>query len=102
MNDRIVALKHQVLDLGCLFRHLVFGGGEGIGCRDNAGSDCLLGHLVPAAQHRLPPGVPGVIVRERDLLVLGVCRRWAGCQRPCRDCGQGDCDCRAFHAFLPY
>ena len=71
-DDRIIALQDQVLDLGGLLRHLVFRGGEGIGCRDDAVGDRLFRHLVPAFQHGLPPGIAGIVVGERDLLVFGV------------------------------
>ena len=68
-DDRVVALQHQVLDLRGLLGHLVLGRGERIGGGDDAGLDGGLRHLVPAPQHRLPPGVSGVVVGERDLLV---------------------------------
>ena len=71
-DDGIVALQDQVLDLGGLFRHLVLGGGEGVGSGHYAVGDGLLGHLVPALQHGLAPGVAGIVVGQRDLLVLGV------------------------------
>ena len=77
-DDRVIALQHEVLDLRRLLGHLVLGRGEGIGRGDDPGLDGRLRHLVPAPQHRLPPGVSGVVVGERDLLVLGVGKRRAG------------------------
>ena len=45
--------------------------------------DGLLGHLVPAGQHRLPPGIAGIVVGQRDPLVGCVRNRRAGhCHHP--------------------
>ena len=79
-DDGVVALEDQVLDLGGLLGHLVFGGGERIGRGDDAVLDGLLGHLVPAFQHRLAPGIAGIVVGQGDLLVFGISEGRTGCQ----------------------
>ena len=80
-HDRIVALQHQVLDLRGLLGDLVLGRRERISGRHDAGRHGGLRHLVPAAQHRLAPGIAGIVVRKRDLLVGGVGQRGAGAER---------------------
>ena len=65
-DDGVVALQDQVLDLRRLGRDLLVGGGEDVGRGDDAVGDRLLGHEVVALQHRLSPGVAGVVVRECD------------------------------------
>jgi hypothetical protein len=71
-DDGVVALQDHVLDLGGLFGRLVLGGGEGVGGGDDALLDGRAGDGGPAGEHRLAPGVAGVVVRERDALVGGV------------------------------
>ncbi len=61
-HDRVVALQDHVLDLRGLFRGLVFGRREGIRGRYDVIVDGLLGDGAPALQHRLSPGIAGVIV----------------------------------------
>ena len=61
-DDGVVTLKNEVLDLRGLFGRLVFGGGEGVGGSDLLVGNRLLGDLVPARQHRLTPGITGIIV----------------------------------------
>ena len=77
-DDRVIALQDQVLDLRRLRRHFLVGGGEDVGRGDDAVGDRLLGDDVVALQHRLPPGIAGVVVGEGDLLALGVGRGDAG------------------------
>ena len=74
-DDRVVALQDQVLDLRRLLGHLVLGGGEGVGGGDRAVGDRGRRHLLPALQHRLAPGVAGVVVRQRDALVRCIRQR---------------------------
>ena len=81
-DDRVVALQDQVLDLRRLLGHLVLGGGEGVGGGDGAVGDGGSRDLLPAFQHRLPPGVAGIVVGQRDLLAGGVGR--------CRKAGADD------------
>ncbi len=98
-DDGVIALEDQVLDLGGLFGHLVFRGGERIGGGNDTGFNGRLGHLVPAFQHRLAPGVSGVIVGQGDFLVLGVSEGRTACQ----DGGGGDGANQQFlqHTTLP-
>ncbi len=57
MTMAFVALEHEVLDLGGLLGRLVLGRRERIGRGDDAGLHRLGGDLLPALQHRLPPGI---------------------------------------------
>ena len=84
-DDRVIALQDQVLDLRRLGRHLLVGGGEDVGGGDDLVGDRLLGDGVVALQHRLPPGIAGVVVGEGDLLAAGVGKRRARRE----DCSQG-------------
>ena len=61
-DDRVIALQDQVLDLRGLGRHFLVGGGEDIGRGDDLVRDRLLGDDVVALQHRLAPGIAGVVV----------------------------------------
>src|SRR4029079_1850239 len=72
------ALKNEVLNLGCLFGHLIFGGGEWVSSGDDPGLYRRPRHLVPAPQHGLAPGIAGIIVGKRDFLVFGVGNSLAG------------------------
>ena len=76
-DDRVIALQDQVLDLRRLGRHFLVGGGEHVGGGDDLVGDRLLGDDVVAVQHRLAPGIAGVIVGEGDLLAAGVGKRRA-------------------------
>ena len=89
-DDRVVALQDEVLDLRRLGRDFLVGGGEDVGGGDDAVLDRLLGDDVVALQHRLPPGIAGIVVGEGDLLGVGVGLRAA---RGADDQGQcGKCD----------
>ena len=70
-HDGVVALQDQVLDLRGLGRHFLVGRGEHVGGSHHLVGHRLLGHGVIALQHRLAPGIAGVIVGKGDLHVLG-------------------------------
>ena len=61
-DDGVVALQDQVLDLRRLGRHFLVGGGEDVGGGDDLVGHRLLGHDVIALEHRLTPGIAGVVV----------------------------------------
>ena len=67
-DDGVIALQNHVLDLGGLFRRLIFCGRERIGGGHHASLHGFLGDLVPALQHGLTPGIACIIVRECNLL----------------------------------
>ena len=71
-DDRVIALQDEVLDLGGLGRHFLVGGGENVRRGDDPVRDRLLGDDVVALQHRLAPGIAGIIVGEGDLHLAGV------------------------------
>ena len=75
-DDGVIALQDQVLDLRGLGRHFLVGGGEHVGGGHDLVGDRLLGDDVVALEHRLPPGIAGIVVGEGDLLVarVGHCR----------------------------
>jgi len=80
-HDGVVALQYQVLDLRRLGRHLLVGSGEHVGGGDDSVLHRVLGDDVVAFQHRLAPGIAGVIVGEGDLHLAGVGLGRAGEQR---------------------
>jgi hypothetical protein len=99
-HDRVITLQDHVLYLGGLLGGLVLGGGEGVGGRHDALGHGRLGDRGPARQHRLTPGISGVVVGQRDPLVGGV---GEGGGRKCdggngRRCQQHLCE---FHVSLP-
>ena len=99
-DDRVIALQDEVLDLGGLGRHFLVGGRENIGCGDDLVRHRLLADDVIALQHRLAPGIAGVIVGKGDLLVARVGQRRRG-EKPGR-CGQCEHRDVAIHEnFLP-
>ncbi len=71
-DDGVIALQDQILDLGGLRRHFLVGGGEHVGRGDDLVRDRLLGDDVVALQHRLTPGIAGIVVGEGDLHFAGV------------------------------
>ena len=99
-DDRVVALQDQVLDLRRLGRHFLVGRREDVGRGHDLVRDRLLGDDVVALQHRLAPGIAGVVVGKGDLLVAGVGERRRG-EKPGR-CGQCEHRDVAIHGnFLP-
>ena len=76
-DDGVIALQDEVLDLRRLGRHFLVGGGEDVGRGDDPVRDRLLGDDVVALQHRLAPGIAGVVVGEGDLHLarVGLSRR---------------------------
>ena len=85
-DDRVIALQDEVLDLRRLRRHFLVGGGENVRRGDNPVRHRLLGDDVVALQHRLSPGVSGIVVGEGDFHLAGVGERRRG-EKPGR-CGQ--------------
>src|SRR3954453_6034951 len=79
-DDRVITLQNQVLDLRRLGRHVLVGRGEYVGGSDDLVGDRLLGDDLIALEHRLAPGVTGIVVRKRDLLAARV-----GQSRPADD-----------------
>ena len=77
-DDGVIALQNQVLDLRRLRRHFLVGGGEHVRRGDDMVRDRFLGDDVVALQHRLAPGIAGVIVGEGDLHVARVGERRRG------------------------
>ena len=66
-DDRVIALQDEVLDLGGLGRHFLVGGREHVRRADDLVRHRLLADDVVALQHRLAPGIAGVVVGESDL-----------------------------------
>ena len=85
-DDRVIALQNKVLDLRRLGRHFLVRCGEHVSRRNNLVGHRFLGDEVVALQHRLAPGIAGVIVGEGDFLVARVGRGRRG-EKPGR-CGQ--------------
>ncbi len=65
-DDRVIALQDKVLDLRRLGRHFLVRCGEHVGRRNDLVGHRFLGDEVVALQHRLAPGIAGVIVGEGD------------------------------------
>ena len=98
-DDRVVALQDQVLDLRRLGRHFLVGGGEDVRRGDDVVLHRLLGDDVVALQHRLTPGIAGVVVGEGDFHLAGVGVRGPGEQRA--GGAQGEHGDVAAHRFPP-
>ena len=96
-DDRVIALKNQILDLGGLGRDFLVGGGENVGGGDDLVGDGLLRHDAVALQHRLTPGIAGVIVGKGDLQAAGVGESRSGEQGS----GEGKRQECGFHRFPP-
>ncbi len=77
-DDCVIALQDEILDLGGLGRHFLVGGGENVRRGDDPVRDRLLADDVVALQHRLAPGIAGVIVGESDLHLARVGLRRRG------------------------
>ena len=90
-DDRVIALQDEVLDLRRLGRHFLVGGGEDVRRGDDLVGDRLLGDDVVALQHRLAPGIAGVVVGEGDFLFARVGERRRG-EKPggCGECEHRD------------
>ena len=99
-DDRVVALQNQVLNLRGLRRHFLVGGREDVGCCDDLVSDRLLGDDVIAGEHRLTPGIAGVVVGEGDAHLAGVGERRPGEHRT-RERAERNHSGRGFHGFPP-
>ena len=77
-DDGVIALQDQVLDLRGLGRHFLVGGSEHVRGGDDVVGHGLLGDDVVALQHRLAPGIAGVVVGEGDLHFARVRERGRG------------------------
>ena len=66
-DDRVIALQDQVLDLGRLSRHFLVGGRKHVGAANDLVGHRFLADDIVAIEHRLPPGIPGIIIGKGDL-----------------------------------